>query len=229
MPPEAVRLEAEADRLVAVQIEASRVTPPLAALSGHLQEVTCVAVTRDRDPLIVSGSEDGTVRIWERIPGSDAGRSTPGWTIAPIVRAVACTSAEGQAQPAADGDGDGPRSACSTWTTSRRASASSRAGTPAAINAVAFNADGTRCVTGGEDRSICLWDTADGTLLGKVAGAHGAGITSLAFTAKNQVVSAGRDKRLVVWNLVEGGEGGQTLEKGRRVRPPQRRRGATGR
>jgi WD40 repeat protein len=67
------------------------------------------------------------------------------------------------------------------------------------------------CATGGEDRAICLWDTSDGSLLSKVAGAHRLGVTSLMFTVKGQLISAGRDKRLLVWNFAEGGEGGKTL------------------
>jgi WD40 repeat protein len=83
-----------------------------------------------------------------------------------------------------------------------------------AINAVAFNADGTMCATGGEDRAICLWETSEGKLLGRKKGAHGAGVTSLAFTPRGDLVSAGKDRRIVLWKMVEGGgEGGRNLEK----------------
>jgi len=80
------------------------------------------------------------------------------------------------------------------------------------ITAAAFNEKGTMLVTGGDDAALCLWNVEDGKLLGRVPNAHRASVTSVAFTAKDQVVSAGRDKRLNVWNLAEGGEAGRTLK-----------------
>ena len=68
---EAKELRAQADDLVAVEIEASRPQPPLAVLRGHLQEVTCVAVSRGPNSRIISGSDEGIVRIWERVPGEE--------------------------------------------------------------------------------------------------------------------------------------------------------------
>jgi WD40 repeat protein len=47
----------------------------------------------------------------------------------------------------------------------------------------------------------------------RVASAHQHGVTSLAFTVKNQLVSAGKDRRLIIWGMVEGGEGGRTLSQ----------------
>src|SRR5207244_5476844 len=82
-----------------------------------------------------------------------------------------------------------------------------------AINVVAFNNDGSMCATGGEDRAICLWETTEGKLLSRTAGAHGAGVTTLVFTPSGQLISSGKDRRLIAWNFVEGGEGGKTLEK----------------
>src|SRR5262249_21702449 len=63
-----------------------------------------------------------------------------------------------------------------------------------------------------EDRSICIWQTDNGKLLGRKQAAHANGVTSLAFTPRGQLVSAGKDRRLVVWNVVSGGEGGRTVE-----------------
>jgi hypothetical protein len=62
-------LRQRADRLTSVEVEASQQEPPLAVLSGHRSEVTCVSVTREASPRIISGSEDSTVRIRTRLPG----------------------------------------------------------------------------------------------------------------------------------------------------------------
>ena len=80
------------------------------------------------------------------------------------------------------------------------------------INAVAFNADATICATGGEDRAICLWETTEGKRIGRVSGAHNAGVTSLVFTPKGQIISAGKDRRIILWNVVKDGDQ-QTLEQ----------------
>ncbi len=212
VPGSAPRLEQEADRLTAVQIEASRVEPPLAALAGHLQAVTCIAVSSDPEPRIISGSEDGTVRIWERNPASGLWRESDRLDHRAIVTAVACTSPRSKRNLllTATATGRGRLFDLDHLEGSERFLAGHHAGP---INAAAFSSDGTLCATAGEDRCICLWDAADGALLGKTAEAHGAGITSLTCTSKGQVVSAGRDGRLLVWNLVDDGQGGQTLEK----------------
>src|SRR5262249_59608207 len=64
--------ERDAEALLRVEVEAGRPEPPRAALEGHLQEVTCVAVSRGPLTRIVSGGEDETVRVWERVPGGDS-------------------------------------------------------------------------------------------------------------------------------------------------------------
>jgi hypothetical protein len=206
------KLEQEADELVKVQVEASRVSPPLAALPGHLQEVTCVAVTSETLPRIVSGSEDHTVRLWERIPGADRWRERVRLDHHAVVRSLACTGPKAKVNLLLTGTATG-RARLFDLGNLKAGERFLDGRHSGAISAVAFSADGKRCVTGGEDRSICLWETEEGKLLGKVSSAHGQGVTSLTFTARNQVVSAGRDKRLVVWKLVEGGEAGRTLEK----------------
>src|SRR5262249_18468900 len=47
-------------------VEPARPTAPRLELNGHLLEVTGVAVSKDpKNPLVVSSSEDGTVRVWD--------------------------------------------------------------------------------------------------------------------------------------------------------------------
>src|SRR5262249_6498596 len=47
-----------------VYVEASRPEHPSRILSGHLGAVNCVAVSKSDKPIIVSGSEDETLRGW---------------------------------------------------------------------------------------------------------------------------------------------------------------------
>jgi WD40 repeat protein len=200
-----------ADRLLAVEIEASRIEPPRAVLSGHFQEVTCVTVTRDPQPRIVSGSEDHTVRIWERVPGVDnRWQERLRLDHHAVVRAVACTTTAANRNLLVTGTSTG-RGRLFDLDKLKAGEVMLQDRHSAAINCVAFSRDGTMCATAGEDRAICLWETTEGKLLGRYKGAHGAGITSLAFTPTGRLVSAGKDRKLILWNLVEGGEGGKTL------------------
>jgi WD40 repeat protein len=82
-----------------------------------------------------------------------------------------------------------------------------------AIHAVAFNADGSLCVAGDEEGYLCVWETTKGKLASNIVRAHRQAITSVVFTSKGQVVSAGGDKRLIVWDLTGTGAAGRKLEK----------------
>jgi hypothetical protein len=210
-PSEARELEQDADRLTHVLVEASRVEPPMAVLSGHLQEVTTIAVTNESQPRIVSGGEDHMVRIWHRPQGSDRWQEMTRLNHHAIVRALACTPAGAKKNLMLSGTSMG-RARLFDLDNLKAGETFLQGRHSGAILSVAFNRDGTLCATGGEDRSICLWDTSEGKLLHREAGAHRLGVTSLTFTAKDQLVSAGRDKRLVVWNITEAGEGGRALE-----------------
>jgi len=187
---------------VEVTVEATQPEPPFAQLNGHLHEVNCVAVSKGPNPLIVSGSEDQTVRIWGRGP-------SPLWQERcridhhAVVRALACTPPTAKRNLLLTGTGAGVGRLFNLDDLKAK-EIPLQGRHDGAINCVAFSPDGKVCVTGGDDRSICLWNTDDGTLLRRYAGAHKAALTSLAYTPANQLVTAGRDNRLLVWNVGPG-------------------------
>jgi WD40 repeat protein len=77
---------------------------------------------------------------------------------------------------------------------------------------VAFSPGGEWCATGGEDHAICLWKTATAEQRSCAAGAHDGTVTSLQFASNSRLVSAGRDNRLVVWELSRDGKLQRTPE-----------------
>jgi WD40 repeat protein len=193
-----------------VEVEASRQEPPIASLNGHTQEVTCVAVTAEAAPRIVSGSEDNTVRVWKRLPAEDRWVEELQLDHKVPVRSLAVTGPKTKAAVMLTGTVTG-RARLFTLADMKELMLESRH--TGAINACAFSPEGDLCVTAGEDASLCLWKVETGKLMGRVATAHRAAITSVVFTPGERVVTAGRDKRIVVWKLTEGGEGGRTLKE----------------
>jgi WD40 repeat protein len=192
-------------------LEPSQPEGPSRSLAGHLQDVTGVAVSKDpAHPLIVSSSEDGTVRVWDRQTGQE--RRILWHPENTRVLAVACTP-PGAAHNwcvsgAADGigriwdlDGTGDKPLRELKDADR--------GHRGAITCVAFSPDGKTCATGGEDHHICLWDAATGALRYRFPAGHRGPVTSIQFTPRSQMVSTGRDNSLRLWTL---GENGARLE-----------------
>jgi WD40 repeat protein/biotin carboxyl carrier protein len=189
----------EAERIrkdAPVIIEATRPEPPAAVLRGHLGEVSCVAVGGGATPVIVSGSaEDRTLRGWDPKTGQERLRQE-----GVAVRAVACTPKGAPRNLVLFGSADG---AARLLDLDQRDQAPRELAErhQGAIYAVAFSPDGALCATGGEDRSIRLWDVETGKRLDAYPNAHRAAVTSLQFTPHRQLVSAGRDNALAVWDV----------------------------
>lgn len=180
-----------------VSIEPFQAQGPEQTLVGHLQEITGVSVSRDQEPRIVSSSLDGTVRVWDR--GARREQRILRHPVA--VRAVACTPAATGPNLCLSGGADG---SARLWDidqaepTPVRELAGKHRG---AILCVAFSPDGAFCATAGDDRDICLWNTADGTLLYRLTGHIGA-VTSVQFTPSFQLVSTARDNTLRLWETL---------------------------
>lgn len=182
-----------------VIVEPTRAVRPLRVLRGHLQEITGVAVSKGRLPLIVSASEDRTVRVWDAETGTRRAtlrHSAP-------VRSVACTPPGVSKDLCLSGAADGT---IRLWDLAAPSQPlrefSSRH--KAAVLCTAFSPDGETCATGGEDHTLCLWKTATGERLSQVANAHKGAVTWLQFASATCLVSAGRDHRLRVWTLRPG-------------------------
>ncbi|HEY7156332.1 MAG TPA: HlyD family efflux transporter periplasmic adaptor subunit [Gemmataceae bacterium] len=190
-----------------VYIEASRPEHPLRIITGHLGAVNCVAVSKGDKPIIVSGSDDETLRGWDAATGEKL------WQLRDLksaVRAAACTPPAAKRNLVLFGTADGMVRLLDLDNLKEkpRDLAERHQG---AVNGVAFSPDGERCATCSDDYTICLWKTGTGELLDRLRFHRGA-VTSVQFASATRLVSAGRDNRLAVWEVEEG-------KPARRIRP----------
>jgi WD40 repeat protein len=214
-----LRVEAMVDRQNAallrpgmtVWIEPNRPAPPMQTLHAHLQEVTAVAVSGSNPPLIVSASEDGSLRIWERgadhrwkprqVLKNESAEHTP-----MAVRSVACTPKGVKANLCLAGGADGK---ARLWDLNAHSDQPVRVLDKdphrGAITCVAFAPDGQTCATGGEDREIRVWNVETGELRYRFPAGHRGAVTWIQYTPDSRLVSAGRDNRVLYWGLHDKG------------------------
>jgi multidrug efflux pump subunit AcrA (membrane-fusion protein) len=189
-------------------VEPYQSMPPQQTLVGHMQEINGVAVSNAKDnPVVVSCSEDGTVRVWDRKTGRE--RRILRTTGSSPVRAIACTPPDSEADLCLSGTADGTVRIWDLAADSNEALAT-LTGQHRAVTAVAFSLDGKVFATGGGDGQICIWNTASRDLRYCFPAGHRAAVTSLQFTPQSQLVSSGRDNTLRLWTV---GEQGARLEK----------------
>jgi WD40 repeat protein/multidrug efflux pump subunit AcrA (membrane-fusion protein) len=191
-----------------VVVEPSYTEAPEQTLRGHRQEVTGVAVSNDpKNPLIVSSSDDGTVRVWDR-----ASRYERRVLHHPMpVRAIACAPLGAAGHWCVSGCVDGVARLYDLNTDSDQPVREFRNGHRGSINCVAISSDGKLVATGGDDRFIQIWDINSSNPKYALQG-HRAAVTSLQFLRIDNVdhlLSAARDNSLRVWQLAE--DGGKAL------------------
>jgi len=190
-----------------VIVEPSPQFGPLQYLEGHLQPVRSVAVNKDKSrPLIVSSSDDKTVRVWDRKTKEQLKifvNTVP-------VRAVACTSATASENLCLTGADDGvPRlynldTLAPAWKDGETPKAEFNGRHTGQIVSVAFAPNGKYCATA-DNRDIILWDVTTGDQKYKFAAHHKAPITYIQFTPQCALVSEARDHSMALWSLGQSG------------------------
>jgi WD40 repeat protein len=202
-------------------VEATRPESPRLVIPGHLSTVNCVAVSKGKRPIILSGSDDETLRGWDSVTGEKM------WAVLGLrsaVRAVACTPPTSERNLACFGCADGTVRLLDLDVSEEKKPREMSERHRGPVLGVAFSPDGEVCATCGDDRLIRLWKTETGARLHVLAN-HSGPVTSVQFASAKRLVSAGKDNRLIVWDVEAGkpprdigprfdGRGGEVLTLG---------------
>ncbi|KAI0044175.1 WD40 repeat-like protein [Auriscalpium vulgare] len=164
---------------------------------GHQDEVNSVCFSAD-GKRVVSGSDDGTIRVWDARTGQMVGGPFIGHTRA--VRSVAF-SLDGALVVSGSLDGT-----IRIWNaqTGEMVAGPFTEHTESVLS-VAFSFDGGRVVSGSSDETIRIWHARSGKMVAGPFKGHSDSIQSVAFSPDGtQIVSGSRDETIRVWDPQTG-------------------------
>jgi len=183
-------------------------TEPPRTLKGHEEAVYQVAFSPDA-ALLATASFDGTVKLWRVQDGVEAATlSGHGGKILSIG-----FSADGRSLLSASADktlklwnlaaGEGNDSPAGSI---NAAEAVSLSGHEDIVHSLAFSPDGKTAASGGADKTVRIWNLADGKQLRSIS-AHAASVYCVDYSPDgNQLASGGLDSEMKVWNAADGAE-----------------------
>ncbi|KAH8817866.1 quinon protein alcohol dehydrogenase-like superfamily [Flagelloscypha sp. PMI_526] len=176
----------------------------LNTMHGHSSPIWCITFSPDGQ-LIVSGSDDHTLRLWDATTG--AGIGEPLRSHSSSVKSVAF-SPDGRQIVSGSKD-----KTLLLWdATTGAVIGEPLRGHSSVVYSVAFSPDGQHIVSGSGDKTVCLWDATTSTLIGEPLRGHSSPVHSVAFSPDGQrIVSGSEDKTLLLWDTRTGAVIGKPL------------------
>ncbi len=183
---------------------------PVARLEGHAEAVVCCAF--GADGRILSGSLDGTLRVWE-IRGVESGQASQ--IVETHGAEVTGCSFSGEAQGAQRLLTGSLDREVRLWDAATGRVLQAFRGHTGGVTGCALRSDGRVALSASSDKSLRLWDVGRGTMLKLLTG-HADAVLCCAFshkpiklpglaTATWLAASGGRDRMVRVWDT-EGGK-----------------------
>ncbi len=171
-------------------------------LGGHVHSLRAAAVAQAA-PVLASGDEGGNVIVRDLGAGKDllTRRATQGYVYSVALTADGKTLATGcGVQDVATNKDSGE---VKVWDVAA-GQARNFPGHEGSAFGVALTADGKTLATGSADKTVRLWDVANGKEVKKLEG-HTDGVNAVALSADGKVLaSGGKDKQVIVWDTNSG-------------------------
>jgi len=170
-------------------------------LKGHGGWVTCLATSPENPDMVVSGSRDKSLLVWNITRESEQSYGVPRRSLKGHSHFIQDLVISFDGQFALSGSWDGT---LRLWdlnygTTTRRFVGHSKD-----VLSVAFSADNRQIVSGSRDKTIKLWNTLGECKYTIEDQGHSDWVSCVRFSPNTQnpiIVSGGWDKQVKVWNL----------------------------
>ncbi len=189
-----------------------RLARPHRAFTGHTGWVRAVAAAElEGRPVVISGSEDRSVRVWDLATGAPIGQPLTGHTS--WVRAVAAAELDGRPVVISGSEDRSVRD----WDLATGAPMGDPlTGNTKPVNAVAAAELDRRpvVISGSDDRSVRVWDLATGAPVGDPLTGHTSPVHAVAaaeLDGRPVVISGSQDRSVRVWDLATGRPVGDPL------------------
>jgi WD40 repeat protein len=158
---------------------------------GHTEFVWSVAFSPDGRQ-IVSGSGDGTVKLWDTATGRNIRTFSHYFVLSvafsPDGRQIVSGSADNTVK---------------LWDTATGRNIRTFSGHTEVVWSVAFSPDGRQIISGSEDNTVKLWDAVTGRNIRTFSG-HTETVSSVAFSPDGRQIISGSDDDVKLWDVATG-------------------------